>query len=237
MLVPTLIVALAATACRQSRNEVRDTAPAQAGPTRPQVVCFPTDDGGIIYADRYGEGDRAVIFAHGGQFTKESWAQQAQIIAQAGFRVLAIDFRGRGESRGGTRQEEGYHLDVLAAVRYLRESGAETVSIVGASFGGSAAATAAANAKPGEIDRLVFLSASSMDEPERLTGRKLFVSTGNDTIGDGLPRFPLILKLYERAPEPKELVVLEGSAHAQHIFATEQGSPLMDEILRFLSAP
>jgi len=36
---------------------------------------------------------------------------------------------------------------------------------------------------------------------------------------------------------PKELNVLEGSAHAQFIFATDQGERLMREILRFLSTP
>jgi fermentation-respiration switch protein FrsA (DUF1100 family) len=42
---------------------------------------------------------------------------------------------------------------------------------------------------------------------------------------------------FERAPEPKRLVILEGTAHAQFIFATDQGERLLDEILRFLSEP
>lgn len=37
--------------------------------------------------------------------------------------------------------------------------------------------------------------------------------------------------------DPKELVILEGSAHAQFIFTTDQGERLMREILRFISAP
>ena len=41
----------------------------------------------------------------------------------------------------------------------------------------------------------------------------------------------------EQAPDPKELVVLEGSAHAQFVFQTDQARPLMREIVRFLSAP
>jgi esterase/lipase len=36
---------------------------------------------------------------------------------------------------------------------------------------------------------------------------------------------------------PKELVILEGSAHAQLIFETEQGERLTRELLRFLSEP
>lgn len=38
---------------------------------------------------------------------------------------------------------------------------------------------------------------------------------------------------YERAPEPRDLFALEGSAHAQ--FETDQGEQLLREILRFLS--
>jgi hypothetical protein len=36
---------------------------------------------------------------------------------------------------------------------------------------------------------------------------------------------------------PKELIILDGSAHAQFLFATDQGARLMREILRFLSQP
>ncbi len=95
-----------------------------------ELVSFPTDDGGIVYADVYGAGERGVVLAHGGRFTKESWAEQAPLLAEAGFRVVAIDFRGRGQSRGGPQEgsADDVHFDVLAAVRYLRDSGANTVS-------------------------------------------------------------------------------------------------------------
>src|SRR5947199_3179182 len=38
-----------------------------------QSISFPTQDGGLIFADLYGGGDRAVVLAHGGRFKKESW--------------------------------------------------------------------------------------------------------------------------------------------------------------------
>ena len=59
----------------------------------------------------------------------------------------------------------------------------------------------------------------------------------DDVIGDNKPRLPKIREQYERAADPKELVILDGSAHAQFIFTTDQGERLMREILRFLSAP
>jgi hypothetical protein len=61
------------------------------------------------------------------------------------------------------------------------------------------------------------------------------VSRGDES-GEG-PRLPRISDHYARAPEPKKLVVLEGSAHAQFIFDTDQGPLLMREMLRFLSEP
>jgi hypothetical protein len=59
-----------------------------------QATTFPTEDGGLIYAELYGKGARGVVLAHGGRFTKESWRDQAQALAAHGFHVLAFDFRG-----------------------------------------------------------------------------------------------------------------------------------------------
>jgi pimeloyl-ACP methyl ester carboxylesterase len=199
-------------------------------------VSFETSDGGLVHADLYGAGDRAVVMAHGGRFTKESWRDQAEALTVAGFRVLALDFRGRGSSRAGSAGAEGVRFDVLAAVRYLHANGARSVSVVGASFGGGAAAEAAAEAEPGEIERIVLLAHSSIDHPERISGRKLFIVSRGDTTGTGRLRLDDIRDQYQRAPDPKELVLLDGAAHAQFLFETDQGPRLLREILRFLSA-
>lgn len=211
-----------------------------AGPAAAQeLVSFPTDDGGVVYADVYGCGDHGVVLAHGGRFNKQSWAIQAQTLANAGFRVVAIDFRGRGQSRGGPQagSADDVRFDVLAAVQFLHEAGTKTVSVIGASFGGWAAAQAAVETPEGQIDRIVLLAASPIDEPEKITGRKLFITTRDDFSGDGILRLPGIRDQFERAPDPKQLLILDGSAHAQHIFETDQGAWLMAEILRFLSEP
>jgi pimeloyl-ACP methyl ester carboxylesterase len=206
----------------------------------PETVSFPTQDDGLIYADLYGEGKQGVVLAHGGRFNKESWEKQAQALAKAGFRVLAIDFRGYGKSRGPAQKkgaiDDRLHLDVLAAVRYLRKAGAKSVAVVGGSMGGAAAGLAAAEAKEGEIDRLVFLGSEGGDKPAQMKGRKLFI-TCRDDIGPGdKPRLPTIREHFDKAAEPKELVILDGSAHAQFIFKSDQGEKAMREILRFLSA-
>jgi pimeloyl-ACP methyl ester carboxylesterase len=202
-------------------------------------VSFPTQDGGLIHADLYGTGDRGVVLAHGGRFNKESWAPQARTLVAAGFRVLAFDFRGYGQSRGPGQSDiftAPLHFDVLAAVRYLRKTGARSISIVGGSMGGGAAADASIEAAPGEIDRLVMLAAMSNAPPGKLNVRKLFIVARDDASGDG-PRLPRIREQYEKTPEPKQLIVVNGSAHAQFLFETDQGGQVMREILQFLSAP
>lgn len=118
-----------------------------------EAVSFPTEDGGVVYADVYGESDRGIVLAHGGRFNKESWRKQAQTLASAGFRVLAFDFRGYGKSQGpgdSAPMSAPLHLDVLAAVRYLRKTGAKSVSVVGGSMGGGAAGDASIASQPGD---------------------------------------------------------------------------------------
>lgn len=210
------------------------------GPQPPRHESFETADGGLVHGDLYGTGGRAVVLAHGGRFNKESWEPQARRLAAAGFRVLAIDFRGYGQSTGPGQSDPlgaPLHLDILAAVRHLRAEGASSVSIVGGSMGGTAAAEASVAAEPGEIERVVLLAAPAGSAPERIKGRKLFVVARDDPTASGTPRLVRIREQFERVPEPKQLVVLEGSAHAQHLFQTDQGERLMQEILRFLTAP
>jgi hypothetical protein len=104
-------------------------------------------------------------------------------------------------------------------------------------MGGGAAAKASTEAGPGEIDRIVLLAAPPIEHPEKMTGRKLYVVSRDDKNGDGAPRLVGIRDQYERAREPKQLLVLEGSAHAQFLFDTDQGDRLRSEILRFLTEP
>ena len=199
----------------------------------PQQVSFPTEDAGLVFADIYGTGDRCVVLAHGARFDKESWKEQAHRLANAGYRVTAIDFRGYGKSRGGAASQspqDEMHLDVLAAARHLREQGAAKVFVMGGSMGGRAAANAVVHGSTGAIDGLILLAHAPVEHPERITGSKLFATAHGD------PVTPRVLDQYQKAPDPKELFMLDGRAHAQFLFTTDQNERLMQEILRFLSA-
>jgi len=200
------------------------------GAEPPRLVSFAAADGGTVFADAYGEGGRdAVVLAHGAAFDKESWRPLAEQLAAKGLRVLAIDFRGWGKSTAGSAKDALFE-DVLAAVRYLRRGGAARVSVVGASMGGGAAAEAAVRASPGEIDRLVLLSPAPAGPPERFSGDKLVVASEHE------PAIERIKAMYEKTPAPKRLVLLPGTAHAQHIFDTDQSGRLTAAVIEFLSS-
>lgn len=204
-----------------------------------KTVSFSSQDGGTVYADLYGSGAKGLVLAHGGQFNKESWRPQAERFAAAGFFVLALDFRGYGKSHGPGEKDldsAPLDLDVLAAVRYLHANGANTVSIVGGSMGASAAGDASIRSAPGEIDRIVLLAAAPDGPAEKLKSPTLWIVARDDTSGSA-PRLPEIRAQYERAPQPKKLIVLSGSAHAQFLFATAHKERVMREMLRFLTAP
>jgi pimeloyl-ACP methyl ester carboxylesterase len=209
--------------------------------TLPQSTAIPAPDGPAIQADVYGTGPRAVVLLHGGRFDKRSWQPQAEQLVQRGFRVVAIDFRAAVEGRAGRETPCGYDAaclakDVAATLTYLRRTGATSVALVGASLGGGAAAQAAIDAAPGTIDRVVLLAHMAIDHPERLTTPALFILARDDANAGG-PRLPGIREQYEKARGPKELVVVDGSAHAQFLFDSPQGDETMRAILRFLDPP
>jgi acetyl esterase/lipase len=219
--------------------------PSAAGVDRDtqEPISFQVPDGGTIRGELYGTGARGVaIVAHGGYSTTTRWAPQARALAAAGFRVLVFDTRAAVELKQTGKETDCLYdaacmaVDVLAAVRYLRQNGTSTVAVIGGSAGGGAAAHASAIARKDEVDRLVLLAPMTIDIPEKMTGRKLFITAREDRNDAGL-RLPGIQDQYERAAGPKEFLVLDGSAHAQFLFDTPEGARLMREILRFLSAP
>jgi hypothetical protein len=56
-----------------------------------EPVSFVAKDGGLVDGSLYGTGSQAVVLAHGGQFRKESWDKQAQVLAGSGGRLYSAD--------------------------------------------------------------------------------------------------------------------------------------------------
>lgn len=128
-------------------------------------------DGGTIYTISRGDGSRGtsqhgapvVVFCHGVTLSSRVWAKQFASFPAAGFRAVAFDSRGHGESRAG---DTGHSLDNLADdLRTVLEGlDLRDVILVGHSMGGMAV-QACAIRHPDVIDErvlgLVLLSTSS----------------------------------------------------------------------------
>jgi pimeloyl-ACP methyl ester carboxylesterase len=201
-------------------------------------VFFPTDDGGRIQADIYGKGQNGIILAHGGRFNKDSWTNQIGAFTNAGFRVLSLNFRGYGDSKGpGDKavMDAPLYKDILGAAQYLKKEGVKKLSIVAGSLGAGAAMDASISA-PQEFQSLVLLAGGGGAlPPENLQGRKLFIIARDDRGSDDRPRLQTLMRYYEKVPEPKRLQILEGSAHAQFLFETQQGENVLKTIVDFIS--
>ena len=95
-------------------------------------------------------------------------------------------------------------------------------------MGGGAAAEAAIRSQPGEINKLLLLSPVPIANPEKLQGNLLFIVSKHEPLANG------VREQFEKAPNPKTLVLIEGNSHAQHIFNTDQANKLKQILIDFL---
>ncbi len=193
-------------------------------------VSFKTTDNAQIYADFQFRGSHAFLLAHGAIFNKESWGEFEQRLLKKNYTVLAIDFRGYGKSTSGDNPRALYQ-DILAGVKFLRSQQSITqVAVLGASMGGAAAAKASVNSDPDAIDQLILLSPAQVYKPEKIKGNLLMIASKDEYLAKA------IIALFDKAPEPKLLKLIEGNAHAQHIFKTPQAEELTRIIIQFLES-
>ena len=195
------------------------------------TVQFPSGTDAVIEADIYpaGPGADALVLCHGMVFSKDSWAGQVERFHAAGLLVLALNFRGYGKSTGSSASWDALAQDVLAAVRHLRTGhDVEAVHVLGGSMGGHAAAAAAALAAgDGEkINRLILLSPAGVDAPESLRADSVLY-----VVSEQEPMAAQVRDDYDRTLIPKELLLVPGNAHAQHIFPTRNGDMLVERII------
>lgn len=133
---------------------------------------------------------------------QDMYVTLAAELALAGVSALRLEYRHAGEF-------EECVMDGLAACSFLKGIGAEHVVIVGHSFGGAVAV------KVGELAPLITavcgLSSQRFGtfEVERLGKPLLLIHGSKDEILDQQAS----RDIYERAREPKRLVILEGSGH------------------------
>lgn len=173
-----------------------------------------------------------VLFLHGNAGNIGDRVPHVELLAGAGFDVLAFDYRGYGRSRGRP-DEQGTYRDARAALEaLLARDGVrrERVVYLGESLGGAIALELAVSAPPaGLVLQSTFTSIRDM-------ARKHYPFIPRAAVPDAYPSLrliaglqaPLLLlhgdrdevvplmhgeALFDAAPEPKAIRVFRGVAH------------------------
>lgn len=110
----------------------------------------------LRYLDWGNEGAPLVLLVHGSRDHARSWDWTARALRDQGFRVVAPDLRGHGESDWSAEGAylSSYHLLDLADL--IDDLGAEQLAIVGHSFGGNVSARYTAM-YPERVRKLVLI--------------------------------------------------------------------------------
>ena len=204
-------------------------------PQAPQgEVSFTTEDGIDINGNIFGTGNKWIILSHMRPTDQTSWSSFAQYLSDNGYIVLTYDFRGYGKS-GGSKDISNIDKDLEAAIAFTSQYDSEKIFLMGASMGGTASLIVAAREY---IDGVISLSSpveinslSAIDEVEDIDAPKLFIASE----GDGYAA-ESAQSLFDRSPEPKEIEILNGSAHGTFIFEEEpaNGEIIKQRVLEFL---
>lgn len=111
-----------------------------------------------LHVEDTGGGGRPVVLIHGWPLSGESWKGQIPALEKAGYRIIAYDRRGFGQS---DKPEHGYSYDSLAddLEGVLSELNLTDVTLVGFSMGGGEVARYISKHGEGRLHSIVFASA------------------------------------------------------------------------------
>lgn len=234
-------------------------APAQVGLQRTEAVSFATEDGltlGGWFVRAAGTAVGTVIVFNGNAGNRAYRAELGARLSADGLSVLLFDYRGYG-GNPGSPTEDGLALDARAARRYVLsrdDVDPRRLAYFGESLGSGVAVRLAVEHPPyAVILRSPFTSFvdvgrfhypflpvgwllsdrySSLDRIARIASPLLVIAGSNDTI---IPVF-LSRRLFEAAPEPKRLVIIEGADHNDEVlFAGEEVVGAVFSFLRGLN--
>ncbi len=137
------------------------TSPAEGG-SNPQTVRFRGVDELTLVADEWNRDAQiaqdkpTILMLHGGGQNRFSWKNTGQILADAGFHVVALDSRGHGDSdRSPTAN---YSLETLTGdtLQVIYQIG-RPVALIGASMGGLTSLPVSHEAGPELVTKLVLV--------------------------------------------------------------------------------
>jgi len=198
-------------------------------------VQLETDGEVKIAGTFYEGGSEGIVLLHQMDRNRNDWRDFALKLQNLNYSVLAIDFRGHGESDGNWKDFsdddfEAMGLDVEAAVRYLKQNNATGITIIGASIGANIALKYAVEHG---IRKLVLLSPGmnfhgvETEEPAKVFEGKVLIAASKDD------RYSLDSSkvLYAVIKSQKELKLYDNAGHGTKML---EGTDLSSVIINWL---
>ncbi len=164
-----------------------------------------------------GKAPRAVIFAPGAMFSKESWHFLAA-------RFQELDISSVSLNSGSTP-------DLLNAIAFLKTKGVQKIAVVGASAGGAGVLYTLRDNPDPLVDTVVLLAPAGGPPLQNDRVRKLFIVAEDDMISSSAE----VYKIFKDSSDPKLYEELEGSDHAQRLFNSKQKEIVTQLIIRFIT--
>jgi len=123
-------------AARRLRRRTDPHATGRGAPAVDVIRDLDSHDGGSIHVIERGSGT-PIVFSHGLTLSNQTWVRQFESLPGEGFRVIALDHRGHGESIAG---QTGHSIENLARDlrTVLEDLDLHDAVIVGHSMGGIA---------------------------------------------------------------------------------------------------
>lgn len=151
---------------------------------------FALVDGVRVHYQEAGFASRPpIILIHGFTASTLVWSEVLLPIAEAGFRVIAVDLMGFGFSDKPRAHDYTIENHARMIIGLMDELGLERATLVGSSYGGAVAATCALS-HADRVERLVMVGAVSNDDIKR---RPLMRLAASPVMGELIS--PLLLDL------------------------------------------
>ncbi len=133
----------------------------------PEHSWFTTVDGVRIHYQEAGDSNAPpLILVHGFISSTMVWSEVFLPLANAGFRVIALDLPGYGYSEKPRDGAYTIQAQSRAVIGLMDRLGIEKATVVGASYGGAIAATVALD-YPERVERLVMVGAVTNNDPKK----------------------------------------------------------------------
>lgn len=150
-----------------------------AGTPEP-MFRWPGADGVTLAGDAWGDpAAPLVLLLHGGGQTRHAWKNVGRVLGDAGFRAIAFDARGHGDSGWAPDGRYGTDVMVYDLVALLHALGDPRPALVGASMGGGTSLVATGENRV-DATALVMVDIAPRIEPEGVENIRAFMERNPD---------------------------------------------------------